>query len=461
MKKELRTYETIIGLSDFDEWSYCEKDQMWYEDAKEVLPQPENESEIIFDLVCEIKVNHDAGLYNEADDWDKLEEEKEGLILFAKFIFGDNMGWDCTDNAFLLKTQNQAFITEFNDYGLWSLESFIGKLKNQSYATEYSEYGGAIKFIAWTNENNQTRFVIHSYNVNYNYLKTIFDITVDRNTLVTKLENILKIWHDTVYDAVKKQEYISGQKATNPNMEASVNHFFPEFRTPVNKVIESHLKYFERKYKIKILFAIENGSRVWNMASKNSDYDVRFVFKRNTEDYISLFKQQDVIEQYLDEEYRSCKPENALIDMVGFDIKKYMELLSKSNPTSIEWLISDIVYYGSNDLPIKQYVIENFNPKTLVYHYISLCKKHYNRYVSKNKILTSKIYLYMIRGVLNALYIYKTDNIPPLDFTQTVELLKNDIPLDVYEKVKELLQMINQILIYLKIIANQNITKIL
>ena len=55
MQKELRTYETISGLSDFDEFSYCEKDQMWYEDAKEVLPQPDEESEIVSDLICEIK----------------------------------------------------------------------------------------------------------------------------------------------------------------------------------------------------------------------------------------------------------------------------------------------------------------------------------------------------------------------------------------------------------------------
>lgn len=441
MKKELRTYDTIIGLSDFDEWSYCEIDQMWYEDAKEILPKPEDESEVVPDLICKIKVNHYASIWDKADDWNKLEEEKNGLALYAEFLLGDNKNWDCIENAFLLQTPNQTFITGLNDYGLLELEKFIKKLKNQLYATEYFEYGGALKFIAWTDKNNQTRFVIHSYNEDYNYLKTIFDITIDRKILATKLENILKIWHDTIYNAVKAQESISGKKATNPNMEYSVNHFFPEFRTPVNKVIESQLKYVERKNNIEILFAIENGSRAWNMASKNSDYDVRFVFKRNAEDYLLLNKPKDVIEEYLDEEYCSCKAEDALIDMVGFDIKKYLELISKSNPTSIEWLISDIIYYGSNNLPIKQHIIENFNPKTLIYHYISLCKKHYDRCINENKKVTHKIYLYMMRGLLNALYVYKTNNIPPLDFTQTVEHLKNDIPDDIYKKVKEIIQI--------------------
>lgn len=441
MQKELRTYDTTIGLSDYDEFSYCEKDKMWYEDKKEILPQPENESEVVNDLICEIKVNHDASIWDEFEDWDKLEEEQDGLENFAKYVIGDDSSWDCTDNTFMLKTPKQAFITGFNDYGLWGIENFIKKLKEQTYATEYLEDGGALKFIAWTDENNHTRFVIHSYNDGYNYLKTLFDITVDRNILISKLENILKIWHETVYNAIKEQERILNKKAENPHCESSVNHFFPEFRTPVKQIIDGNLKYFEREYGIKILFAIENGSRAWNMASKNSDYDVRFVFKRNAESYISLSKQKDVIEEYLDEEYRRCQAKDALIDMIGFDINKYLGLLLKSNPTAIEWLMSDTIYYGSNNLPIKEYIEKNFNPQTLIYHYISICKKHYNRYINENKKVTHKMYLYMLRGVLNALYVYKKNLIPPPDFTKTIEILKDDIPAEVYEKVKEIIEI--------------------
>lgn len=239
MKKELRFYDTIEGLTDYDEWSYCEENQMWYEDLKEVLPYPQQESEIITDLVCEIKVNHDAYIWYELEDWDKLEEEKNGLEEFAQYVIGENKGSDCTFNAFLLKTSQQIFITGFNEYGLWGIENFIKKLKEQTFATEYIEDGGALKFIAWTDENNQTRFIIHSYNPENNYLKTIFDITIDRNILTTRLENILKIWHKTVFNAIKEQERVLNKKASNPNCEASVNHFFPEFRTPVRQIIES------------------------------------------------------------------------------------------------------------------------------------------------------------------------------------------------------------------------------
>lgn len=224
-------------------------------------------------------------------------------------------------------------------------------------------------------------------------------------------------------------------------MDNSIKQLVSEAKPDVKTVIEREMQYYEKEHNIKILFAIENGSRAWNMASKNSDYDVRFVFKRNVEDYISLIKQKDVIETFFDENYQPCSGDKVLFDIVGFDIIKFMGLLSKSNPTSIEWLMSDIIYWGSNDLTIKQYIKENFNPKTLIYHYISLCRKHYNRYINENKKVTHKMYLYMMRGLLNALYVYVNDKIPPLDFTKTVELLKTEISTEVYETVKEIIRI--------------------
>ena len=438
MKKELRFYDTIKGLTDYDEWSYCEENKMWYEDLKEQLPLPTKQTEIVSDFICETKVNHDGFL---CDNWDDVEEDKGDLEKFAQYVIGENNGFDCTYSAVLFKTATQSTILSFNDFGFLDLENFINKLKTEAFATEYIEYAFARKFIAWTDKNNQTRLVIHSYRPDDKYLKTLIDITVDRDILIGKLESIINIWKEVAYNAIKEQERILNKKAENPHFEVTINHFFPEFSTPVRKHIENELKFLERKHNIKILFAIENGSRAWNMASKNSDYDVRFVFKRNIKNYISLNLAKDVFEVYLDDEYNPCKPEDALVDMVGFDLMKYMGLLSKSNPTAIEWLMSDIVYLGSNDLPIRQYIQENFNPQTLIHHYVSLCKKHYNRYVSENKKVTHKMYLYMMRGLLNALYVYEKNSIPPLDFSQTLEAIKNHIPTEIYNTVKEIIEI--------------------
>ena len=53
--------------------------------------------------------------------------------------------------------------------------------------------------------------------------------------------------------------------------------------------IKQICKQLEKEKNIKIIFAVENGSRAWRMDSKDSDYDVRFVFKRPLKEYIQIF----------------------------------------------------------------------------------------------------------------------------------------------------------------------------
>jgi hypothetical protein len=106
-----------------------------------------------------IKVNHDGDF---CDNWEDLEEDKGGLEDFARYVIGEKNGSDCTFNAVLLRTEQQSTIITFNDYGFMELESFINKIKTQFFATEYMEDANAKKFIAWTDNNNQTRLVIHS-----------------------------------------------------------------------------------------------------------------------------------------------------------------------------------------------------------------------------------------------------------------------------------------------------------
>ena len=53
------------------------------------------------------------------------------------------------------------------------------------------------------------------------------------------------------------------------------------------KIIEK-LKEIEEKENIKILLAVESGSRAWGFASPDSDYDVRFIYIRKLENYLRL-----------------------------------------------------------------------------------------------------------------------------------------------------------------------------
>lgn len=209
----------------------------------------------------------------------------------------------------------------------------------------------------------------------------------------------------------------------------------------MKKIIADVLKQIEKRENIRILFAVENGSRVWNMASRDSDYDVRFVFCRPLKDYIRLDPLPDVINAAYDENLEPCEVQGSVLDMSGFDIFKYLKLLSNSNPTAIEWLMSPIVYLGDNNLPLREYVQENFNPEKLFYHYYGLFKRKYFEDFCISRKMTYKKYLYGMRGILNAEYVEKRGKIPPLDFRQTVRESQDSLPEDVYKKLLEVIEI--------------------
>lgn len=98
--------------------------------------------------------------------------------------------------------------------------------------------------------------------------------------------------------------------------------------------INEELDKIERKEGVRILHAVESGSRAWGFASPDSDYDVRFVYVRPKEDYLRLDEPKDVIEWQLDE----------VLDINGWDLKKALRQFAKGNVTLFEWSESPIVY---------------------------------------------------------------------------------------------------------------------
>ena len=63
-----------------------------------------------------------------------------------------------------------------------------------------------------------------------------------------------------------------------------------DISSKMQNVIEEQLKEIEEKENVKIIYCVESGSRAWGFASPDSDYDVRFIYVRNKEDYLKLNK---------------------------------------------------------------------------------------------------------------------------------------------------------------------------
>ena len=205
--------------------------------------------------------------------------------------------------------------------------------------------------------------------------------------------------------------------------------------------IKKLCKKIEKENKIRILFAVENGSRAWGTESKDSDYDIRFVFVRPLEEYIQINKLSEVMETAFDRNGKPHPVQGSFIDFSGFDIFKFVRMLSCSNPTVIEWLVTDIVYYGKQNPAFKKFAANNFNPISLYHHYKSMCRNNYLKYLKSGDQITYKRYLYAMRGLINAEWVAHKKLVPPIRFVETLKQSKKLVPENIIEKLNEIIKL--------------------
>ena len=188
--------------------------------------------------------------------------------------------------------------------------------------------------------------------------------------------------------------------------------------------IQQVLKQLETDYNIKVLYACESGSRAWGFPSKDSDYDVRFIYIHNKDWYLSIDQKRDVIEIPIRDSI--SMPINKLLDLSGWELTKALRLFRKSNPPLLEWLRSSIVYYQSYSTIDKMRLIERniFSPTSCLYHYLNMAKGNFREYLQGQEVKIKK-YFYVLRPILAAKWIEKYNVIPPVEF-QT--LLDDIIP---------------------------------
>ena len=175
------------------------------------------------------------------------------------------------------------------------------------------------------------------------------------------------------------------------------------------KILEE-LRKIEETEDVKIIMAIESGSRAWGFASPDSDYDVRFIYVRKKEDYLKLEGVRDVIEWRLDE----------TLDINGWDIKKALQLLHKSNPTVFEWCASPIVYMEREEFGwLKELLPDYFSVKKSLFHYWHMAETTYREYLKGEEVRVKK-YFYVLRPLMAAKWILDRKSAPPMLFDDLV-----------------------------------------
>ena len=180
----------------------------------------------------------------------------------------------------------------------------------------------------------------------------------------------------------------------------------------MHKVILAELEKIEQQYGVRILHAVESGSRAWGFASPDSDYDVRFIYVRPAMDYLRLDEPRDVINWKLDE----------VLDINGWDLKKALKQFARSNATLYEWSGSPVVYQTTAEWEtVRETAQDYFSEKAAVYHYYGTAMSTYSDYLTGEEVRYKK-YFYALRPLLAAGWIEQKHQIPPVLFADLLEL---------------------------------------
>jgi len=176
--------------------------------------------------------------------------------------------------------------------------------------------------------------------------------------------------------------------------------------------VEAELERIERQKGVGIVYACESGSRAWGFESSDSDYDVRFIYVRPTEWYLRVVPGGDVIET----------PSDGLLDVSGWDLRKALQLLRKSNPPLLEWFQSPIVYRERRGVVrrIRDLMPHYYQPAACHYHPLHLAQGNYRDYLRGDTVGLKK-YFYVLRPVLACLWIERGYGVVPIEFQVLVE----------------------------------------
>ncbi len=199
-------------------------------------------------------------------------------------------------------------------------------------------------------------------------------------------------------------------------------------QTQMNTLVPEKLREIEKQYNVEVLIAVESGSRAWGFASPDSDFDVRFIYKRPKDSYLMLNKIRDVIELPVDDTW----------DVNGWDLDKTLKLLYKSNPTLYEWLNSPICYVKTAFVErISPLLTEYFSVKNMMYHYLNTARSTIKNHLT-DETVKSKKYFYALRPILACYWIYNKQTPPPVLFD---ELVKAYLPENMKNPLEYLLNL--------------------
>ena len=199
----------------------------------------------------------------------------------------------------------------------------------------------------------------------------------------------------------------------------------------MNEKIIQYLDKIEKEKEVKILLACETGSRAWGFPSPDSDFDIRIIYVHKKDWYLSLSEKRDSIDLMF---------ENNEIDITGWDLRKSLKLLRKSNPPLLERLQSPILYKHNSSFlkEINELANSQYSRIATIHHYLSMAKKFLEELKEKEDYKLKKFF-YALRSATACKWILKKEEIPPIEFQKMLNGL--NIENSLVNRINELISL--------------------
>ncbi|WP_069997194.1 nucleotidyltransferase domain-containing protein [Cellulosilyticum sp. I15G10I2] len=193
--------------------------------------------------------------------------------------------------------------------------------------------------------------------------------------------------------------------------------------------IQKTLQQIEEQRDITILYAAESGTRGWGFPSKDSDYHCRFIYIHPQEFYLAVNEEKDYIELSVDSIY----------DIQGWDLKKVLKSIQKSDPTVSEWLQSPVIYMEKEGFreTLLNLNAKYFDEKPALNHYRSIAATKLED-IKNHKEQRLKRYFYVLRSLLATDYIMANHSMPPMTFQALYECAA--IHQDLCDEIEKLIE---------------------
>ncbi|MEM7422812.1 MAG: phosphoribosyl-ATP diphosphatase [Pseudomonadota bacterium] len=193
----------------------------------------------------------------------------------------------------------------------------------------------------------------------------------------------------------------------------------PVSTTTRNQITDA-LRQIEIEEQVRILLAVESGSRAWGFHSPDSDFDVRFIYATPIDAHLSVETQRDVIERPISNE----------LDISGWDLRKTLRLILRSNAVAMEWLRSPVTYLEQPGFrtDLLNFAETTLRRKPLMWHYLRLAESQYQRVMDGDGRVRLKVLFYVIRPVLGMRWLRLHEDIAALPMDMPTLIAEADPP---------------------------------